>query len=409
MKARINMARLRQNIEALADFGCAASGGISRESFSDQDRKAKIWLVAKIKEAGLQPRTDAAGNVWGSLGHGGRVVLAGSHLDTVPQGGMFDGALGVLAALESLQAIKEQGLTCKSALEMVAFCDEEGAYLTFLGSRAITGSLSLKELREARNKNDFPLQKAMSACGQSVENIEQARRNFNEIIAYLELHIEQGPTLEAHQVPIGIVQAIVGIVSYWITFKGEADHAGTTPLALRRDALLGAAEFCLQVNDWVLLETTGLATAGIMDVFPGAFNIVPGEARLALEFRHASPEQLDKMEKSILELGQEIAQKRGLQFDARRISRDEPVKLNNTVAAAIQTEADALGYPYRFMESGAGHDAQILAQKTKAGLIFIPSLGGKSHCHQEASRWSDVEKGAQLLLNCLLRLANQRS
>lgn len=406
MEARITMARLRKNIEDLAGFGRSSTGGITRESFGDQDTKAKVWLIDKIEEAGLQARMDEAGNVWGRLGPAGPAVLAGSHLDTVPEGGMFDGALGVLAALECLQTIQEQGLSCKSSLEMVAFSEEEGTYLSFLGSRAITGSLHMKDLLERKNKNNFPLKQAMSSCGMSLERIKLARRDFNDIMAYLELHIEQGPILESNQVPIGIVRAIVGIVCYWITFEGQASHAGTTPLAFRRDALLGAAEFCLRINDWARSRTTGVATVGIIDVSPKAFNIVPGKARLAIEFRDSSSEQLETMEKSILEIGREIARERGLRFDAQRISWDGPIQLSGAIIDVIQDEADALGSEYRLVESGAGHDAQILAQKTKVGMIFIPSIGGKSHCSEEESRWSDIEIGVQLLLNCLLRLAN---
>jgi N-carbamoyl-L-amino-acid hydrolase len=406
MEARITMARLKKNIEDLAGFGRTSAGGITRESFGDQDTKAKAWLIDKIEEAGLQARMDEAGNVWGRLGPAGPAVLAGSHLDTVPEGGMFDGALGILAALECLQTIQERGFPCKSSLEMVAFSEEEGAYLSFLGSRAITGSLPMKNLSETKNNNNFSLKQAMSFCGMSLERIERAKRDFNDIMAYMELHIEQGPTLESIQVPIGIVRAIVGIVCYWITFEGQASHAGTTPLAFRRDALLGAAEFCLRINDWARSRTTGVATVGIIDVSPGAFNIVPGKARLAIEFRDSSSEQLETMEKSILEIGRKIARERGLRFDAKRISWDEPIQLSGAIIDVIQAEADALGAEYRFVESGAGHDAQILAQKAKAGMIFIPSIGGRSHCAEEESRWSDIEIGAQLLLNCLLRLAN---
>ncbi len=405
MPAKINPARLRKNIEELAGFGHQNTGGIRRESFSKADTAAKRWLMAKIETAGLSARKDEAHNVWGRLGTGGPFVVAGSHIDTVPEGGMFDGALGVLAALESLQTIREQNLALKRPLEMVAFTDEEGAFSSFLGSRAVAGTLSAEELAEAKNMDGISLKQAMAASGLAIQNMERAKRDVNDIEAYLELHIEQGPQLDVEKIDIGIVRSIVGIVSYWITFLGEANHAGTTPMDLRRDALLGASEFCLQVSDWVSSCTAGVVTFGNMEVYPGAFNIVPGRVQMALEFRDSSSRQLEKMEASILETGRNIAEQRNLNFLAKRISWDVPVQLSQKIIKTLQQEADTLGYSYQRMDSGAGHDAQILAQATRTGMIFIPSIEGKSHCPEEKSRWCDIERGAQLLLNCILKLA----
>jgi N-carbamoyl-L-amino-acid hydrolase len=406
-RARINLSRLRKNLKDLSRFGRGASGGITRESFSEDDRQAKKWLIDLIREAGLHARMDEAGNVFGRLGPEGPAVLTGSHLDTVPEGGMFDGALGVLAALECLQIIHEQRLPHKYPLEMVAFSDEEGAYHSFLGSRALTGSINAEELARAKNMRGVALREAVAQSGLDIEKFSAARRDPREIRAYLELHIEQGPQLEIDQVPIGIVRSIVGIESYWMTFVGESNHAGTTPLPMRRDALLGAAEFCLRVNDRIRSDSSGVVTIGDSIVSPGAFNVVPREARLALEFRDASSDRLKEMGNEIMEIGHDVARKRDLTFMARRVSWEAPVLLSQRVQSVLKEEADTLGYPYRLMDSGAGHDAQILAQKSEVGMVFIPSLGGKSHCPQERSGWEDVEKGAQLLLRSLLRLTNE--
>jgi N-carbamoyl-L-amino-acid hydrolase len=406
-RARINLSRLRKNLKDLSRFGRGASGGITRESFSEDDRQAKKWLIDLIREAGLHARMDEAGNVFGRLGPEGPAVLSGSHLDTVPEGGMFDGALGVLAALECLQIIHEQRLPHKYPLEMVAFSDEEGAYHSFLGSRALTGSISAEELARAKNMRGVALRQAVAQSGLDIEKFSAARRDPREIRAYLELHIEQGPQLEIDQVPIGIVRSIVGIESYWMTFVGESNHAGTTPLPMRRDALLGAAEFSLRVNDRIRSDSSGVVTMGDIIVSPGAFNVVPREARLALEFRDASSDRLKEMGNEIMEIGHHVARQRDLTFMARRVSWEAPVVLSQRVQSVLKEEADTLEYPYRLMDSGAGHDAQILAQKAEVGMIFIPSLGGKSHCPQERSGWEDVEKGAQLLLRSLLRLTNE--
>ncbi|MBW2297403.1 MAG: Zn-dependent hydrolase [Deltaproteobacteria bacterium] len=404
MSVKINLARLKKNIEELAEFGALETGGICRESFSNTDLAAKRWLMEKIRNAGLMAVRDEAGNIWGRLGSKKRSVLIGSHIDTVPEGGVFDGALGVLAGLECLETIRENKLPCNHALEMVAFADEEGAFLNFLGSRSMLGSLDADEISAAKNMNGFPLAKAMADAGLNHRQIVSARRDPSGIKAYLELHIEQGPSLESAKIPIGIVGAIVGIVSYWVTFSGEANHAGTTPMTMRRDALSGATEFYRRINAWIRSNPGGVVTIGKMDVYPGAFNIVPGSVRLALEFRHSSATRLEKMESSFLEIGNTIAEEMGLVFTADRLSWDDPVSLSNDIIGTIRQETDSLGYAYRLMDSGAGHDAQILAQKIKAGMIFVPSVGGKSHCPEEKSNWCDIEKGVQLLLNSTLKL-----
>jgi hydantoinase/carbamoylase family amidase len=236
---KINTDRLKQNLEELAGFGALETGGIARASFSRADLAARRWLVEKINAAGLSATRDAAGNIWGRLGHQNRAVLIGSHIDTVPEGGALDGALGVLAGLECLQTIKENRLSGNQAVEMVAFADEEGAFLSLMGSRSVMGILEASDLSAAINMKGVPLAKAMADAGLDHRQIASAQQDPSGISAYLELHIEQGPVLEASNIPIGIVNSIVGIGVYWITFEGESNHAGTTPMNMRRDALSG--------------------------------------------------------------------------------------------------------------------------------------------------------------------------
>jgi len=404
VSVKINKARLKKNIEELAEFGALETGGVWRESFSAADLAAKRWLMEKINAAGLLATSDEAGNIWGRLDNQKRAVIIGSHIDTVPQGGAFDGALGVLAGLECLQTIIENELPCNQAVEMVAFAGEEGAFLSFLGSRSMLGILEASEVLAAKNMKGVPLVKAMADAGLDHRQIASARQDLSRISAYLELHIEQGPLLEASNIPIGIVRDIVGIDSYWITFLGEANHAGTTPMNMRRDALLGAMAFHRRINAWIHSNPGGVVTVGNIDVSPGAFNIVPGRVRLALEFRHSSANQLQKMASSFLEIGNTVAEDMGLEFKAERLSWAAPVSLSDEIIDTIRLEADALGYAYRLMPSGAGHDAQILAKKVKTGMIFVPSIGGKSHCPEEKSHWRDIEKGVQLLLNSAIKL-----
>lgn len=404
MPVKINAARLKKNLEELAGFGALETGGIARESFSAADLAAKRWLMGKIKAAGLLATSDAAGNVWGRLGDQNRAVVIGSHLDTVPEGGAFDGALGVLAGLECLQTINESELPCNQAIEMVAFAGEEGAFLSFLGSRSMVGSLETSEVLAAKNMKGVPLVSAMADAGLDHRQIASARQDFSRISAYLELHIEQGPVLEASNIPIGIVTDIVGIDSYWISFLGEANHAGTTPMDMRRDALSGATAFHRRINAWIHSSPGGVVTVGNIDVNPGAFNIVPGRVRLTLEFRHTSVSRLQKMASSFMEIGNAVAEEMGLIFKSERLIWAPPVSLSDKIIDTIRQEADALGFAHRLMASGAGHDAQILAQKIKTGMIFVPSIGGKSHCPEENTHWSDIEKGVQLLLNSVIKL-----
>ena len=408
MDSRINLSRLRQHMAALAGFGRTANGGISRTSFSREDRNAKAWLTAKIKAAGLHPRIDGPetyGVGWGRRGGPFWQDLILTPSPTVAC------SMVPWASWPPLNACRPSGtgLQHTLSLEMVAFAEEEGAYLTFMGSRAVAGCLDVKDVQDAKSLSAVPLVETLCACGLSIRTVTSAKRNLRDICAYLELHIEQGPTLAAQQVPIGIVNAIVGIVCYAITFQGDANHAGTTPMASRQDALLGASEFTLRVDDWVRCETTGVATVGKFDVFPGASNIIPGKVCLPLEFRDSSTEKLERIEKSILAIGREVAEKRKLNFVAEKISRDAPVELSPAVIDTLKLTADSLGYAYRMIDSGAGHDAQVMAPKVNTGMIFIPSLGGKSHCPDEESNWSDVEKGTQLLMNTILSLATQEA
>ena len=405
MSVRINLARLKKNMEELAQFGALDMGGISRPAFSKAHSEARTWLLEKMSRAGLFAHSDPVGNVWGLLESSKSPVVIGSHIDTVANGGMFDGALGVLAGLECIQTIKENSLPCPRSLELVAFTDEEGAYLSLMGSRCTMGKVSNEEIADAKNTKGLPLVKAMAAAGLDAQNISAAKRDPDSIHAYLELHIEQGPVLDSANIPIGVVRSIVGIDSYWLTFSGEANHAGTTPMNQRRDALSGAVEFHRRINAWIRLNPGGVVTIGRMDVMPGAFNVVPGSVKLSLEFRHSKAEALEKMASSFLDIGNIVAKEMDLDFTAEHHSYNAPVSLDHDIVTAIQDSADELGYTYQLMDSGAGHDAQVMALKTKAGMIFVPSIGGKSHCPEERSDWQDTEKGVQLLLNSILKLA----
>jgi N-carbamoyl-L-amino-acid hydrolase len=403
----INLARLQKDLEELGDIGTTPEGGVWRSSFSEADMEARRWYVKRLEGAGLHNWVDAAGNIYARVGEGGPAVIAGSHLDSVPNGGRFDGALGVMAALECLRSINDHGEKPRLPIEAVAFTDEEGRFGGFVGSFAVIGTMTYEEILRRRDLSGMPLADAMRQAGLEPTNIGTARRDPKDIKAYVELHIEQGPILESLGVPIGVVQGIVAGSRTWITFHGRADHAGTTPMAMRRDAFLGAAEFGLRARELVLSEGSGttVGTVGVMNLKPGASNIVPETAFLTLDLRDISGEVLQRLLQRVGLLAQETAEKWGLEVKVERMRLSEAAQMSPRIQAVIDEVSRDLGHKTHWMNSGAGHDAQVMAKITEAGMIFVPSRQGRSHSPAEFTDWAQVENGANVLLNTLLRLA----
>ena len=407
MDITINGERLRGDLEELGRIGRDANGGVNRPSFSAADFEAREWLKKKIEEAGLCYRQDGAGNQFGRIECSGRTVIAGSHIDTVPNGGMFDGAAGVVAALEAARRIIEEKVPLSRPLEIASFTDEEGNLVgDFLGSRAFLGLLDDNEIRNGRTSFGLPFSEVLKKTGFTIDGILAARKARPELEAYVELHIEQGPVLEEESVPIGIVERISGKHYRQCAFIGESGHAGTTPLELRRDAFLGLADFALKATQHVATKHYGsMLTVGKAALHPGSFSVIPGRADFTLEFRSTSPESLAAIEKEVFTLAEDIASTRGLTFVSRVVDKTAPVAVAPRLLDLMEEECRALGYPSMRLTSGAGHDAQILAGVCDAGMIFVPSPDGISHSPAERVDWDDLEKGANLLLRTLLRLA----
>ncbi len=409
MDIRVDAGRLRMDLEALGALGRDPRGGVSRPSFSRADLEARKWLKERIEAAGLAFRQDGAGNIFGRLGGPGSAVMAGSHIDTVINGGMFDGAVGVLAGLESLRRIREEKLTLSKPLELAAFTDEEGNLVgDFLGSRAFIGALKREDLEAGVTQIGPPFKEILSGTEFSVESIMSvAAAERPKVEAYLELHIEQGPVLETEEVPIGLINTIAGKRYRLCSFVGTASHAGATPFELRKDAFLGLAEFAVKATQFVAGHfEDSVVTVGKVGVFPGSFSIVPGRADFSLDYRSASAEALLRMDKELVALGQDVASSRGLGFVQKLVDATEPVVIPERMMGLLKEECYELGYPSFVLPSGAGHDAQILAAVTEVGMIFIPSPDGISHSPQEAINWDDLEKGANLLLRALVHLAS---
>ncbi len=408
MDIRVNFERLKKDIEALSQIGRDPQGGISRPSFSKTDFEARDWLKTRIENSGLALGEDGAGNIFGRIEGEGKTIMAGSHIDTVINGGMFDGSIGVLSALECLRRIKEENVPHSKPLEVASFTDEEGNLSgDYLGSRAFTGLLDKEILEKGLTQFGVPLSEILEGTDFTIQSIMGAHEQRPDVEAFIELHIEQGPVLETENKTIGIVDSIAGKHYRWCSFAGKASHAGTTPLELRKDAFLGLADFALKSTQHVATEHYGsMVTIGKVSVRPGAFSIVPGQVDFSFEFRSQSKKTLQDLKKHLFSLAEDIASTRGLEFGSKLVDHTDPVSIPSRIQEIIQEECQNLGYSSMTLASGAGHDALILANIAETGMIFIPCVDGISHSPQEMIQWEDLERGANLLLRVLIRLAS---
>jgi N-carbamoyl-L-amino-acid hydrolase len=409
MVLRVDAGRMRADFDALAQIGATPEGGITRTTFSVAHLSARSWFLERARDAGLETRVDAAANhsaILPARDAGARTLMLGSHLDSVSGGGRYDGSLGVLCALEVARVVKDADLDLPVALEAIDFTDEEGTLLGMLGSWALSGQLTREVLEAPRGGREL-LVAELARMGLSEDGLLAARREPATLAGYLELHIEQGPVLERAGIDIGIVTGIVGSSSFRVVFRGEACHAGTTPMDARRDAALGAAAFVLGVRDTVMSGFPGcVATVGDIATEPGSFNVVPGRAQLRLECRSLEGAALDGLELALTERAHREAEAFGLDVTVERVGRWEPARTDGRVRSACTQAAAALGLSIMELPSGAGHDAHALATITPSGIVFVPSRGGISHGPAEYTTWEDCVNGANVLLGAALELAH---
>lgn len=406
---RINSERLRADFEALSEFGALETGGVTRLALSNEDLEARAWFAGRLEDADLITRDDDAGNLGGVILAATptkRTFLVGSHLDTPVNGGKYDGAIGVLAGLECLRTIRESGVRLPVNLEVINFTDEEGAWQSLLGSRALTGKLG--ETFMPVNDDQAAFKSALHRAGIFISDLPRARRDAADVVGYLELHIEQGARLYRSGQKIGLVTGIVGRTTCQVTFEGEAGHSGTTELAARKDALQGGAAFILDAHAYVRdTFSDGIFNCGNIRVAPGAFNTIPSEATLTWEVRHSSEQILDQMEHEVLALAKSCAERFGLKLRHRRLIHMPAARMSDWALETTEEVCQAMGVEgWTRLVSFAGHDAQMLSGFTQAGMIFIPSLNGISHNPQEFTEWDDVTLGANVLLQTLLRMAS---
>ena len=405
----IDLERLRADLAAVNLIGTLeGQPGINRVSFSDADMAARGWLRRRMEEAGLSSRMDEAGNVFGRWEEGeGPAVLAGSHLDTVPNGGPLDGSLGVLAALESVRTLREAGWRPSRPIEVVCTADEEGRFGGMLGSEAITGALEPEWVQAARDENGIPLTAALREQGLDPDHLRAAARDPSEFSAFLEIHVEQGPVLERAGASVGIVDVVSGCFHWQVTLSGEANHSGSTPMDLRRDAFRGLASFGEGID--AILASAGTAeaklTVGKVRLEPNFPHTIAGTAVFSLIGRDVEEAGMLRLAEACRSRLDRVAREHRLEVSLRELSWLAPVFLDAGLAELLREEAGRLGLSFRTLPSGGGHDAQTFASVTRSGLIFVPSVGGVSHAPEEWTEWADIERGANLLTAALARLA----
>jgi N-carbamoyl-L-amino-acid hydrolase len=401
---RVDGVRLTQRLRDLSRFGANPQGGVSRVAFSPADIQGREFVMERMRAAGLEVRADPAGNIFGrrpGRRTGAAPILFGSHIDSVPEGGNYDGDVGSMAAIEVAQVLGENGYRNWHPLEVAVWCDEESG---LTGSRAFVGDLTAAELaRPARN--GVLLGENIRRIGGDPERLAEARHEKGSVAAYLELHVEQGGTLDAAGVPIGVVEGIVGIHHYEVTLRGFANHAGTTPMDARHNALLAASEVILAV-DRIVRSVPGrqVGTVGRLAVRPGAPNVIPGEVELTVELRDLQTETIEAMWTRIEAEAKAIAGRQGCTMEYVLRPPDRPALSDPRMRAIIASAADDLGLRHALLPSGAGHDAQELARIAPMGMISVPSVAGISHSPKEYSRPEDIANGANVLLQTVLLL-----
>jgi len=384
-------------------FGRRKEAGVDRVAFSDADLEGRAWVRALMEEMGLQVRVDVAGNIlgrWNGSDSGLPPLWMGSHIDSVPAGGNYDGPLGSLGALEVVKTLQENGLRTRHPLEVVIFVNEEGGKT---GSRVMAGEVAPRELG-LKTASGYTIGEGIRRLGGDPSRLAEGRVESGTVAGYLELHVEQGAVLEETGTAIGVVEGIVGIRRWTATIRGVANHAGTTPMDRRKDAMLGAARLVEAVNRVVTsMPGSQVGTVGRIEAFPGAPNVIPGRVDLSVEVRALEMSRIQEVIGGVESEARVIAEENGtpITLEEFYLSRAAPSDLR--FRQWVETSARELGLSARRMPSGAGHDAQSVAHFAPMGMIFIPSIGGVSHHPDEYSRPEDIEAGVNVLLRSLLK------
>jgi len=402
---KINQQRIESRILELAKLGKDSKGRGYRVAYTKGDIEGRTWFIDQMKKAGLEVTIDFAGNIIGkrkgkddSL----KPIAFGSHIDMVPDGGNYDGCVGSVSGLEIMEILNENNIVTNHPLELIIFSDEEGS---LLGSMALAGHLNQERLKVV-SQSGLTISEGIKAIGGNPDSIPRVIRKKGDLSAFIELHIEQGGILDRENIQIGVVEGIVGIEDWEVTVEGFANHAGTTPMNLRHDALLSAAKLIIAVNEVITgREGRQVGTVGKISAQPGAYNVVPGKVILGLEIRDLSHDNIWELFREIEKRAAAIAASSGttITFNNQSLGAT-PALTNKSIQDKIVQSAKALGFTYKYMQSGAGHDSQNMALITPIGMIFVPSVGGISHSPKEFTKAIDMANGANVLLQTILAL-----
>jgi beta-ureidopropionase / N-carbamoyl-L-amino-acid hydrolase len=401
---RVNGDRINAHLTALSEFGKNPYGGVSRTAYSEFDKQGREYVMGLMREAGLEASIDVAGNIIGKRAGSNpasKPLIFGSHIDSVPDGGNYDGDVGVLSSIEVARTLQERRITTRHPIEVIIFQNEEGGTI---GSRAFTGHLPDKDL-DLVAKSGKTLRDGIRFLGGDPTKLSTLHWKARDYAAYVELHIEQGGNLDAEGLNIGVVEGIVGIGWWDVTIDGFGNHAGTTPMDKRRDALMAAARYVQMVNRVVTSEPgRQVGTVGQIQAFPGARNVIPGQVQTSLEIRDLDQAKILRLAKKVMDEATKIGAENGTTFTFKENYLSTPAIMHSDVQKTIDTAAKGLGLTTKYLPSGAGHDAQYMAQITPTGMIFCPSVGGISHSPKEFTKPQDVVNGANVLLQTILAL-----
>lgn len=408
-----NLKRIQKDIEELSKYNSTPGKGLTRFSLTKADKGAREYLKNELNKLDLEIYEDAAGSLFGKMKGTDETapsIIIGSHFDSVKNGGNFDGPAGVVMALEIMRTLKENGVKTKYPIEFVAMIEEEGGRFGggVFGSRAMIGNISYQDLLNYKDDEGISMAEAFTSFGFNPKKIETAKRDPKDIKAFIELHIEQGPVLETGNIDVGLVDFIVGINEFKVIIKGRPDHAGTTPMNMRQDALVAASEVITKINKFAIDAKEGtVATVGVLNVHPGAANIVPGEVQFTVDIRSRKEECIKSVKKNI-ELALKSIEEQNLECRIREMLYVKPVNMSKTITDIFENESIENNFSYKRMTSGAGHDAMIMASITDVGLIFVPSKDGRSHCPEEWTDYDQLQKGIELIYNTVLKLGEYK-
>lgn len=406
---RINGQRLRRTLDEMNRIGATGGGGVTRLALTDEDRFARDLFVRWAREASLEVRVDDIGTVYArryGKDPSAAPVMTGSHLDSVPSGGRFDGVLGVVAALEVVRTLNDHGIDTLHPIEVVNFTNEEGVRFepALVASGVLAGIFSREYVYSLRDRNGVRFEEELMRIGYKGSEANRPGR----IRAFVELHIEQGPVLEAEGYPVGAVNGILGITWLEVTLRGQADHAGPSPMSTRRDPLVAAARIIEGIRQIACAEgEPAVATVGRIDVVPNVINVIPGVVKFSVDIRHWHADGLARLEEAVCSLVNHVCAEERVEANIEVVWRTAPTRFDPEIVDIIKDVASSLGYRCREITSAAAHDAKYMSRITPTAMIFVQTKGGKSHCEEEEAPWDAVEQAANVLLHTVIRLARR--